>query len=78
MSFYVQLASNNGIVSANGLSGITGTVTRKVSYVAADGSATLIYSPQPAGNLLEGDFTITYPYLGQTISETISATRAFP
>jgi type II secretory pathway pseudopilin PulG len=73
----VQLASNSGITT-NGLNGITAKVTRKVSYVASDGSATLIYSPQPAGNLLEGDFTITYPYLGQTISETISATRAFP
>jgi type II secretory pathway pseudopilin PulG len=67
----VQLASNTG-------NPIPAKVTRKVSYVAGDGSATLIYSPQPAGNLLEGDFTITYPYLGQTISETISATRAFP
>jgi type II secretory pathway pseudopilin PulG len=69
--YYVYIASNSG-------SPVKATVTRMVSYVAADGSSTLIYAPQAAGNLLEGDFTITYPYLGTTQSETISAVRAFP
>jgi Tfp pilus assembly protein PilV len=57
---------------------IIATVTRKVSYIDIGGNATLIYSPAAAGNLLEGDFTISYPYLGVTQSETISAIRAFP
>jgi type II secretory pathway pseudopilin PulG len=69
--FYVNIAGNTG-------NPVKATVTRKVSYIAADGSATLIYNAQPAGNLLEGDFTITYPYLGVTQSQTISAIRAFP
>jgi type II secretory pathway pseudopilin PulG len=69
--FYVQLGGNTG-------NPVTATVTRKVSYIASDGSATLIYAPQAAGNLLEGDFTITYPYLGVTQTETIATVRAFP
>ena len=71
MFFYVPLGNNTATP-------LTATVTRKVSYIASDGSATLIYAPVAAGNLLEGDFVIKYPYLGVTQTETISAIRAFP
>jgi hypothetical protein len=71
MFYYIYLGGNSG-------KPVKATVTRKISYLATDGSSTLIYAPQPGGNLLEGDFTITYPYLGSTQSETISAIRAFP
>jgi type II secretory pathway pseudopilin PulG len=69
--YYVNLGSSTATP-------VQATVTRKVSYIATDGTATLIYAPVAAGDLLEGDFTITYPYLGVTQKETISAIRAFP
>jgi prepilin-type N-terminal cleavage/methylation domain-containing protein len=69
--YYVTLGSSTSTP-------VQATVTRKVSYIASDGTATLIYAPVAAGDLLEGDFTIKYPYLGVTQTETISAIRAFP
>jgi prepilin-type N-terminal cleavage/methylation domain-containing protein len=68
-SIYIGGSTNSPILAK---------VTRTVTYVAPDGTSTLIFSPMSAGDLLEGDFTITYPYLGQTQTQTISAMRAFP
>ncbi len=72
--FYVELAdpTNNGLP-------IQATVTRQVSYVYANsGSTTLVTQNAAPGYILEGDFVITYPYLGQTQTQTISAIRAVP
>jgi prepilin-type N-terminal cleavage/methylation domain-containing protein len=57
---------------------IQATVTRWVRYVQGDGTANLITNQTSAGSLLEGDFVITYPYLGQTVSQKIVALRANP
>jgi len=72
--YYVNLADplNSGI-------SIQATVTRQVSYLYANsGSTTLVAQSGAAGYLLEGDFVITYPYLGQTQTQSISAVRAVP
>jgi len=61
---------------------ITANVTRTVWYVyAAGGSAGQVTSvPQTgsAGYLLRGDFTITFPFMGKTLTETVSAIRSVP
>jgi hypothetical protein len=70
--FYVLIGDNTGTP-------IQATITRSVSYLyPANGQTTLINQTQSAGYLLEGDFTITYPYLGQTVSQTMTAVRAMP
>ena len=53
-------------------------VTRWVRYVDDSGNANLISNQTSAGSLLEGDFTISYPYLGTNVSQTIYAVRANP
>lgn len=70
---YVQLGDTAGAT-------ITATVTRQVSYIyPSTGQTTLITQSEPAGYLLEGDFTIGYSYLGQVMpSQTIVAVRAVP
>jgi prepilin-type N-terminal cleavage/methylation domain-containing protein len=58
---------------------IPATVTRWVRYVdPTTGFASLISNQTSAGSLLEGDFTISYPYLGSTVTQTIVAVRANP
>ena len=72
--FYVLLAdsTNNGLA-------ITAQVTRQVSYVyASSGSPTLVNQNATPGYMLEGDFTITYPYLNTTQTQTVTAIRAVP
>jgi len=71
-TYAVKIGDNTGAP-------ITATVTRWVKNVDPNtGYASLINNVTSAGTLLEGDFTITYPYLGQTVSQTIVAVRANP
>jgi type II secretory pathway pseudopilin PulG len=71
-SYYVLIGDNTGTP-------ITATVTRWVRYVdPSTGFASLLSNQTSAGSLLEGDFTITYPYLGQTMTQTIVAVRSNP
>jgi type II secretory pathway pseudopilin PulG len=84
--YYVLLAdsaggSNNAIFATYGVSatGVTGTVTRTVQYVYSNsGVPTLIVQSQSAGYLLLGTFTITYPYQGQTMTQSINVVRSIP
>lgn len=70
--YQVYLGDNTGAP-------ITATVSRTVSYLYPNtGAATLDSQSQPAGDLLEGVFTVSYPYLGQTVTQTIIAVRATP
>jgi prepilin-type N-terminal cleavage/methylation domain-containing protein len=73
--FYVLLGDNSGAP-------ITATVQRSVQYIypQVNGAQTLISQDSPAGYMLEGTFTITYQFLGQTIDPplSISAVRAVP
>jgi hypothetical protein len=70
--YYVLIGDNTG-------SPLKATVTRQVWYLyPTTGNTTLVSQTQAAGYLLEGDFVITYPYLGQTISQKIVAVRAIP
>ena len=61
---------------------ITANVTRTVWYVYASGAnagqVTSVPQNGSAGYMLRGDFTITYPFLGQTMSQTVSAIRSVP
>jgi type II secretory pathway pseudopilin PulG len=71
--FYVKLGDTTGAP-------ITATVTRQVSYIyPGSGQTTLVTQSEPAGYLLEGDFTINYNFLGQAMPpQTIVAVRAVP
>jgi len=84
--YYVLLADNAG-GSANATfaqygvnaTGVTGTVTRTVQYIYSNsGAPTLIVQSQSAGYLLLGTFTITYPFQGQTMSQSINVVRSIP
>ncbi len=58
---------------------IQATVTRTVWYIFPNtGQTTLVTQNEPAGFMLQGNFTITYPYLGGTVTQQISAVRAIP
>jgi prepilin-type N-terminal cleavage/methylation domain-containing protein len=55
---------------------VAAQVTRTVAYMyPATGATTLVSQQTAAGNLLEGTFAITYPYLGVTQTDTITAVR---
>ena len=70
--YYVLLGDNSGAP-------ITATVTREVQWVySSTGAPTLINQSESAGYLLVGVFTITYPYLGNTMSQSISVVRSVP
>jgi hypothetical protein len=73
--FYVLIGDNTGTP-------IQATVTRSVSYLYTSGpgigSDTLLSQTASAGYLIEGNFTITYPYLGQTVKQSVIAVRAIP
>lgn len=70
--YYVLLGDNTG-------SPITATVTRQVWYLYPNtGNTTLVSQTLAAGYLLEGDFVISYQYLGATITQKIIAVRAVP
>lgn len=70
--YYVLLGDNSGAP-------ITATVTRTVQWVySSTGAPTLINQSESAGYLLVGVFTITYPYLGNTMSQSISVVRSVP
>jgi prepilin-type N-terminal cleavage/methylation domain-containing protein len=64
--------------SATGETPVVGNVTRQVWCL--DPSTGLPETPATtvAGALLRGDFTITFPMGGRTISQTISVVRATP
>jgi prepilin-type N-terminal cleavage/methylation domain-containing protein len=71
-TFTVMLADTTG-------SPIAATVTRQVAYLfTSTGSTTLVNQNSAAGTLLQGTFTITYPYLGVTQTDQIIAVRATP
>jgi len=61
---------------------ITATVTRTVWYVYPSGVNIGQPTSTPlngsAGSILRGDFTISYSFLGQALSQTISVIRADP
>jgi len=61
---------------------ITANVTRTVWYVYASGAnagqVTSVPQNGSAGYMLRGDFTITYPFMGNTLSQTVSAIRSVP
>jgi Tfp pilus assembly protein PilV len=63
-----------------GAQAIVAKVTRQVSYIYPNtGQTTLVTQSEPAGYLLEGDFSISYSYLGQQMpTQTIVAVRAVP
>ena len=70
--YYVQLGDNSGAP-------VTASVTRTVQWVySSTGAPTLINQSESAGYLLVGVFTITYPFLGQNLSESISVVRSVP
>jgi len=72
--YYVTLASNAGMSTP-----VTASVTRTVQYIYPNtGVPTLIVQSQSAGYLLLGTFTITYPFQGQTMSQSISVVRSVP
>jgi len=72
--YYVDLGDNLGLSAAE-----TGTVTRTVQWVySSSGAPTLINQSESAGYLLVGVFTITYPFLGKTLTESISVVRSVP
>jgi hypothetical protein len=75
LNFYVLLGDNSGAP-------VTATVQRSVQYIypQVNGGETLIAQDSPAGYMLEATFTISYQFLGQTISPplSISAVRAVP
>jgi type II secretory pathway pseudopilin PulG len=68
---YVLLGDNSGAP-------IQATVSRTIQYLDTSGRATQVIQAQEAGFLLEGVFTITFPYQGTTISRTVTAIRAVP
>ena len=64
---------------------ITASVTRQVQYLASAtvgstpaGSPVSTVSNQAAGYLLRGDFAITYTFLSQTITQSITVVRSVP
>jgi prepilin-type N-terminal cleavage/methylation domain-containing protein len=80
---------NNGVPIASGLqvplsdsstgeAPIWASVSFAVSYLDQNGNPTLTPNTTAAGSLLVGIFTVTYPYSGRTISQSISAVRATP
>jgi len=72
--YYVDLGDNLSLQTAE-----TGTVTRTVQWVySSSGAPTLINQSESAGYLLVGVFTITYPFLGKTLTESISVVRSVP
>jgi type II secretory pathway pseudopilin PulG len=58
---------------------IPAQVTRQVAYVyTSTGATTLVPQNSAAGQLLQGTFAISYPYLGVTQTDQIIAIRANP
>lgn len=64
---------------------ITANVTRTVWYlypgspgVGNSGQVTSIPQNGSAGYMLRGDFTITFPFMGTTLSQTVTAVRSVP
>jgi prepilin-type N-terminal cleavage/methylation domain-containing protein len=58
---------------------VTATVTRSVWYIyPSTGQPTLIPQNGSAGAMLRGDFTITFPLFGRTLTQTISNVRSVP
>jgi Tfp pilus assembly protein PilV len=64
-------------VTLGGTSGnpLIATVTRKVNYLDSSGHVVSTITPTSAGYLLQGDFTITYTFKGQVLSQTQSLVR---
>jgi type II secretory pathway pseudopilin PulG len=64
---------------------ITANVTRTVWYlypgapgIGNSGQVTSIPQNGSAGYMLRGDFTITFPFMGTTLSQTVTAVRSVP
>ena len=70
-TYNILLADNSGSVPAS--------VQRTVQYLFPNtGMPTLVSQTQAAGYLLRGDFLITYPFQGRTMTESVTAIRAIP
>ena len=74
-SYYTLLLADNSGASVP----VTAQVTRTVQYVdPSSGGPTLVNTTYSAGYLLVGIFTITYPFLGVQVSQSISVVRSIP
>jgi type II secretory pathway pseudopilin PulG len=79
------LGGLNVILGDNTGAPITANVTRTVWYlypgspgVGNAGQVTSIPQNGSAGYMLRGDFTITFPFMGTTLSQTVTAVRSVP
>ena len=75
----------NVVLGDNTGAPISAVVTRQVQYLASTtvgsttaGSPVSTVSNQAAGYLLRGDFAITYTFLSQTITQSITVVRSVP
>jgi prepilin-type N-terminal cleavage/methylation domain-containing protein len=80
---HVGVIDGNGnlqvLMGDSNSSQVTATVTRFVSYVdSTTGNAVTSQIATPAGWMLQGTFTISYPIRGRIQSQSITVARAVP